>query len=229
MLAKALVIAMAADIARSDYAKPTLIRSRSREWLIACRWGPEGEYLSIATAGPITEPLALAAPQAITPIHSLFGVLVAESETQSTSTFLLVRQCLERSSLPARFFPPTDMCCCRITTISTSSARRATRIVAAGRTARKSARTFPIRRRLRPKRCHGISKRRGVTGSVNSFPAACRESGSLSARPGDEADIRPATLRSTRPGSTRPGSTSPGGQKRQGFPAETIPARGNSG
>ena len=37
MLTKALVIAMAADIARSDYAKPTLIRSRSREWLIACR------------------------------------------------------------------------------------------------------------------------------------------------------------------------------------------------
>ena len=78
MLAKALVIAMAADFARSDYAKPTLIRSRSREWLIACRWGPEGEYLSIATAGPITEPLAMVAPQVIAPIHSLVGVLVSE-------------------------------------------------------------------------------------------------------------------------------------------------------
>ena len=70
MLAKALVIAMAAEIARSDYAKPTLIRSRSREWLIACRWGPEGEYLSIATAGPITDPLALDAPQAPEPIDA---------------------------------------------------------------------------------------------------------------------------------------------------------------
>ena len=29
MPAKAFVIAMAADIARSDYAKPTLVRSRS--------------------------------------------------------------------------------------------------------------------------------------------------------------------------------------------------------
>jgi hypothetical protein len=105
MLAKALVIAMAADIARSDYAKPTLIRSRSREWLIACRWGPEGEYLSIATAGPITEPLALSAPQAITPIHSLFGVLVAESATQSTSTFLLVRQLPGGIELAGTFFP----------------------------------------------------------------------------------------------------------------------------
>ena len=105
MLAKALVIAMAADIARSDYAKPTLIRSRSREWLIACRWGPEGEYLSIATAGPITEPLALVAPQVIAPIHSLIGVLVSESESQSTSTFLLVRQLPGAIELAGTFFP----------------------------------------------------------------------------------------------------------------------------
>jgi len=103
MLAKALVIAMAADIARSDYAKPTLIRSRGHEWLIACRWGPDGEYLSIATAGPLAEPLAQVAPQAIKPIHSLFGVLV--SETDSTSTFLLVRQLPVGIELAGTFFP----------------------------------------------------------------------------------------------------------------------------
>ena len=105
MLAKALVIAMAADIARSDYAKPTLIRSRSREWLIACRWGPDGEYLSIATAGPLAEPLAHVAPQAIKPIHSLLGLLVSESETDSTSTFLLVRQLPGGIELAGTFFP----------------------------------------------------------------------------------------------------------------------------
>ena len=77
MLTKAFVIAMDADIARSDYAKPTRIRSRSREWLIACRWGPDGEYLSIATAGSIQEPLGLLAPAGISPIHSMVGVLVA--------------------------------------------------------------------------------------------------------------------------------------------------------
>ena len=105
MLAKALVVAMAADIARSDYATPTLIRSRSREWLIACRWGPDGEYLSIATAGTIAEPLALVAPQVIAPKHSLFGVLVSESETDSTSTFLLVRQLPGAIELAGTFFP----------------------------------------------------------------------------------------------------------------------------
>ena len=92
MLAKAFVVAMAADIARSDYAKPTLIRSRSREWLIACRWGPDGEYLSIATAGAMLDPRSVTAPDVIAPIHSLFGVMVSESETQAASTFLLVRQ-----------------------------------------------------------------------------------------------------------------------------------------
>jgi hypothetical protein len=105
MLAKAFVVAMAADIARSDYAKPTLIHSRSREWLIACRWGPDGEYLSLATAGVMLDPGGLAAPDAIAPIHSLFGVLVSESETESASTFLLVRQLPISIELAGTFFP----------------------------------------------------------------------------------------------------------------------------
>jgi hypothetical protein len=105
MLAKAFVIAMAANIARSDYARPRLIRSRSREWLIACRWGPDGEYLSIATAGAMLDPNGYAAPDAIAPIHSLFGVLVSESETEAASTFLLVRQMPVAIELAGTFFP----------------------------------------------------------------------------------------------------------------------------
>src|ERR1700722_9671809 len=105
MLAKAFVVAMAAEIARSDYAKPTLIRSRSREWLIACRWGPDGEYLSIATAGAMLDPNGRAAPDAIAPIHSLFGLLVSESETEAASTFLLVRQLPFPIELAGTFFP----------------------------------------------------------------------------------------------------------------------------
>ena len=105
MPAKAFVIAMAADIARSDYAKPTLVRSRSREWLIACRWGPEGEYISIATAGPIAGPPGLFAPETISPIHSLVGVLVSESEREATSTFLLMRQLPRQFELAGTFFP----------------------------------------------------------------------------------------------------------------------------
>src|ERR1700733_329998 len=105
MLAKAFVLAMTADIARSDYAKPAVIRSRSREWLIACRWGPDGEYLSIATAGAMLASRGLAAPDTIAPIHSLFGVLVSESETEAASTFLLVRQLPGPIELAGTFFP----------------------------------------------------------------------------------------------------------------------------
>ena len=105
MPVKAFVVAMAADIARSDYAKPTLIRSRSREWLIACRWGPDGEYLSIATAGAMLDANGRAAPDAIAPIHSLFGLLVSESETEASSTFLLVRQLPGPVELAGTFFP----------------------------------------------------------------------------------------------------------------------------
>src|SRR6202051_4768445 len=105
MLAKSYLLAMAADIARSDYAKPAVIRSRSSEWLIACRWGPDGEYLSIATAGAIPDPRGATAPDAIAPIHSLFGVLVSESETQAASTFLLVRQLPGPIELAGTFFP----------------------------------------------------------------------------------------------------------------------------
>jgi hypothetical protein len=105
MPAKAFVIAMAADIARSDYAKPTQVRSRSPEWLIACRWGPEGEYLSIATAGPIAGPPTPFAPETISPIHSMVAVLVSESERQHTSTFLLMRQLPRQIELAGTFFP----------------------------------------------------------------------------------------------------------------------------
>lgn len=105
MPVKAFVIALAADIARSDYAKPSLIRSRSREWLIACRWGPDGEYLSIATTGTGLDSANHHAPGAIRPVHSLVGVLVSESEAEASSTFLLVRQLPTPIELAGTFFP----------------------------------------------------------------------------------------------------------------------------
>src|SRR5260370_14853686 len=51
------------------------------------------------------DPRGLAAPDAIAPIHSLFGVLVAESETEAASTFLLVRQLPGPIELAGTFFP----------------------------------------------------------------------------------------------------------------------------
>ena len=105
MLAKAFVVAMAADITRSDYEKPTRVRSCGREWLITCRWGPDGEYLSIATTGSLVTSGASLAPEAISPIHTMIGILVSESEPDGTSTFLLVRQLPMSLELAGTFFP----------------------------------------------------------------------------------------------------------------------------
>ncbi len=133
MLAKAFVVAMAADIARSDYAKPTLIRSRSREWLIACRWGPDGEYLSIATAGVIRDPRGLAAPDAIAPIHSLFGVLVSESQAAASTFFAGTIADPDRAC--RHFFPADGYALLQQRRPSASSPRLAIRTAAVGWTA----------------------------------------------------------------------------------------------
>lgn len=170
MLAKAFVVAMAGNIARSDYAKPTLIRSRSREWLIACRWGPDGEYLSIATAGAMLDPRGLSAPDAIAPIHCLFGVLVSEFEQKPPALSCWCGNCPGRLSLPAPSFRPMDMRCWNSARPSALSARPAIRTAAVGWMAGRFAKISPIRRHPRPKRWHGTSKRHGVTGLVNSSP-----------------------------------------------------------
>jgi hypothetical protein len=181
MLAKSFVVAMAADIARSDYARPTLIRSRSREWLIACRWGPDGEYLSIATAGAMLDPRGLAAPDAIAPIHSLFGVLVSESETDAVSTFLLVRQMPVSIELAGTFFPADGYALLQERdTIGLICNTRYSH--SCGWLGGRSARTSRIRRRPRPKRCHGTSRRSAVTGLASSFPNRAWLRGSLSAQ-----------------------------------------------
>jgi hypothetical protein len=51
------------------------------------------------------DPNECAAPDAIAPVHSLFGVLVSESEKDAASTFLLVRQLPFPVELAGTFFP----------------------------------------------------------------------------------------------------------------------------
>lgn len=54
---------------------------------------------------PFWIPVDLQRPTPLPPIHSLFGVLVAESETEAASTFLLVRQLLIAIERAGTFFP----------------------------------------------------------------------------------------------------------------------------
>ena len=170
MLAKAFVVAMAADIARSDYAKPTLIRSRSREWLIACRWGPDGEYLSIATAGAMLDPSGLLRPTPLPRSTACSACWSPNPKRKPPALSCWCANCRCRSNLPALSFRPTATRCCSSARRSAWSARPAIRTVAVGWMAGKSARTFPIRRRLRRRRWRGTSRPGAATGSASSFP-----------------------------------------------------------
>src|SRR5882672_2116535 len=103
-LERGFVLAMCAEIGFSDYARPAPIRARSREWIVVSRWGGEGEYLSVSTAGLCAQDTN-AAPGGLKPCKTLLGLLVSESEDEPTSTFLLVRQPLRSVHLAGTFFP----------------------------------------------------------------------------------------------------------------------------
>jgi hypothetical protein len=104
MLEKGFVLAMSANLAVSDYSKPFAIHTRTREWLVVSRWGGEGEYLSISTAGERAEN-SQTAPGGLKPHNTLLGLLVSDSSDEPTSTFLLVRQPPQLVQLAGIFFP----------------------------------------------------------------------------------------------------------------------------
>ena len=104
MLEKGFVLAMSANIAFSEYGKPTAIHGRAREWIVVSRWGEEGEYLSISTAGECQDN-ALSAPGGLKPRNTLLGLLVSDSPDEPSSTFLLVRQPPRSVQLAGVFFP----------------------------------------------------------------------------------------------------------------------------
>jgi hypothetical protein len=103
-LEKGFVLAMSANIAFSEYGKPTAIRGQSCEWIVVSRWGEEGEYLSISTAGECPED-AQSAPGWLKPRNTLLGLLVSDSHHEPSSTFLLVRQPPRSLQLAGIFFP----------------------------------------------------------------------------------------------------------------------------
>ena len=88
-----------------DYFNPHLINLILYEWLIVERSGPNGEKLTISDAGtaPTTRPPD--APDDLSPINSMFGILLYESADKNEATFLLVRHLPSGESVPGSFFP----------------------------------------------------------------------------------------------------------------------------
>jgi hypothetical protein len=100
---KGFVIAMAANVALAEYARPTVTGRRIRKWMIVSRLGTDNEYLTISTAGAIAGG-SDQAPLGLVPINTMLGILLSAEEADE-SIFLLVRKLPAAMQVAGSFFP----------------------------------------------------------------------------------------------------------------------------
>ncbi|MDB5373181.1 MAG: hypothetical protein JWP04_1823 [Belnapia sp.] len=121
MVPEGFVVAMRGGFSRAPYGTPFRHGQAQATWLIVCRWGMEGEYLSIAQAEGPDQPLP---PLGLRPQATFFGLRLAEARVQMGEgqmgegqmgegqmgegpSFLLVRH-LPPGVTVAGVFHPTD-------------------------------------------------------------------------------------------------------------------------
>jgi hypothetical protein len=100
------VVAMAANTTFGEYDRPSRIVRRAKAWLIVSRWGPAGEYLSIASTQEAAD-FGTTAPVGLTPKCTSVGFLLSQKDGGAESTFLLFRR-LPTDTVVAGSFFPTD-------------------------------------------------------------------------------------------------------------------------
>lgn len=105
MVPEGFVVAMRGSLSLAPYGSPFRTVAAAREWLIVCRWGLEGEYLSIARA-EAADAAAAVAPAGLRPRATFLGLRLAEGGAEGSS-FLLVRH-LPPGLTVAGVFHPTD-------------------------------------------------------------------------------------------------------------------------
>lgn len=103
MVPEGFVVAMRARLSLSPYGAPHRVGRAAREWLIVCRWGLEGEYLSIARAGPAEGPDARPPPEGLRPRATFLGLRLGGEGHH----FLLARH-LPPGVTVAGVFHPSD-------------------------------------------------------------------------------------------------------------------------
>ncbi|MBL6453922.1 hypothetical protein JMJ55_01220 [Belnapia sp. T6] len=101
MVPEGFAMAMRGSLAFAPYDAPHHSGPATAEWLILCRWGEEGEYLSIARAGPAGDPGEAEAPIGLRPQATFLGLRMAGEGHQ----FLLLRHCPPGLSLAGVFHP----------------------------------------------------------------------------------------------------------------------------
>ncbi|MBL6078615.1 hypothetical protein JMJ56_11405 [Belnapia sp. T18] len=105
MVPQGFVMAMRASLAEASYDAPHRQGLPLAEWLILCRWGAEGEYLTIAQAGAAEGPADAPPPLGLRPRTTFLGLrLAGGGEGES---FLLARY-LPAGMAVAGTFQPSD-------------------------------------------------------------------------------------------------------------------------
>jgi hypothetical protein len=105
MVPEGFVVAMLGSLSLAPYGAPFRIATAATEWLIICRWGLDGEYLSIARA-EAADTTTTAAPAGLRPRATFLGLRLADNGAEGSS-FLLVRH-LPPGLTVAGVFHPTD-------------------------------------------------------------------------------------------------------------------------
>lgn len=105
MVPQGFVMAMRASLGRAPYDAPHRAGLRHAGWLILCRWGAEGEFLTIAEAGPAEGPADAPPPLGLRPCTTFLGLRLAGGG--EGENFLLTRH-LPAGMTVAGIFQPSD-------------------------------------------------------------------------------------------------------------------------
>lgn len=105
MVPAGFVMAMRGSLRTGPYDAPHRQGAASSEWLILCRWGAEGEFLTIARAGPAEGPAEAEPPMGLRPQTTLLGLRLGGAG--EGEDFLLARH-LPAEVTVAGTFQPSD-------------------------------------------------------------------------------------------------------------------------
>ncbi|HXT81946.1 MAG TPA: hypothetical protein VN702_20470 [Acetobacteraceae bacterium] len=98
------VIALAGEVGTASYERPNRILRERREWLIAARWGRDGEYVSLSSTRQ-TPDTCSPAPIGLVPRITCLGVLLSPGGKEDVDTFLLVRRLPPGITVAGTFSP----------------------------------------------------------------------------------------------------------------------------
>ncbi len=103
MVPAGFVMAMRGSLCTGPYDAPHRQGTAWPEWLILCRWGAEGEFLTIARAGPAEGPPEAEPPMGLRPRTTLLGLRLVG--VAGGEDFLLARHLPEGVTVAGTFQP----------------------------------------------------------------------------------------------------------------------------